>query len=119
MQRVEALGPSLINAGLVGSHPVYPRASKVGRNPPEGKLEASGSPWINPAPENSKRTPPSPSGARNESCFSAVKPVKGWNQCVKCVAPLEIAQVFMASATSSAMVGSSFPPSLMVLLKEP
>ena len=30
-----------------------------------------------------------------ESCFSAVVPVRGWNQCVKCVAPFETAQVFM------------------------
>ena len=26
--------------------------------------------------------PPLPSGERNESCFSAVMPVSGWNQCV-------------------------------------
>src|SRR5687768_7233705 len=30
--------------GLVGSHAVYPRASKVLRMPPDGKLDASGSP---------------------------------------------------------------------------
>src|SRR3989338_10074643 len=82
MHSVAALGPSLMNAGLVGSHPVYPRASKVGLNPPEGKLDASGSPWINSLPENSRTTPPSPSGEMKESCFSAVSPVKGWNQCV-------------------------------------
>src|SRR3990167_5109474 len=80
MHSVAALGPSLMNAGLVGSHPVYPRASNVGRRPPEGKLEASGSPWINSLPENSKTTPPSLSGDMKESCFSAVNPVKGWNQ---------------------------------------
>ena len=44
--------------------------------PPEGKLEASGSPWISALPENSATAPPSPSGARKLSCFSAVRPVK-------------------------------------------
>src|SRR5215216_7864015 len=32
------------HGGLVGSHAVYPRASNVERMPPDGKLEASGSP---------------------------------------------------------------------------
>src|SRR6185369_10218511 len=32
------------HGGLVGSHAVYPRASKVDRRPPDGKLDASGSP---------------------------------------------------------------------------
>ena len=27
-------------------------------------------------------TPPSSVGVMNESCFSAVVPVSGWNQCV-------------------------------------
>ena len=35
-------------------------------------------------------------GVMNASCFSAVKPVIGWNQWVKCVAPFSIAQSFMA-----------------------
>src|SRR5258705_4990589 len=35
------------HGGLVGSHAVYPRASKVERMPPDGKLEASGSALIN------------------------------------------------------------------------
>lgn len=48
----------------------------------------------------------------NESCFSAVMPVIGWNQWVKWVAPLEIAQSFMAFATT----GSSAVPWVMVLL---
>src|SRR6187401_507865 len=69
--------------GLVGSHAVYPRASKVERIPPEGKLEASGSPLMSSLPLNSATArPPSPEGAMNESCFSAVMPVIGWNQCV-------------------------------------
>jgi hypothetical protein len=54
----------------------------------------------------------------NESCFSAVDPVSGWNQWQKCVAPFETAQSFMAWATSSAIFGSMAPPSLMVLFKE-
>ena len=50
--------------------------------PPEGKLEASGSPLINSLPLNSAIAEPSEVGERNESCFSAVIPVIGWNQCV-------------------------------------
>jgi hypothetical protein len=40
------------------------------------------------------------------SCFSAVMPVIGWNQCVKCVAPFSIAQSFMALATMRAASSS-------------
>src|SRR5262249_62371520 len=40
------------HGGLVGSHAVYPRASKVERMPPDGKLDASGSPLIRPLPDN-------------------------------------------------------------------
>src|SRR5262249_16980406 len=68
--------------GLVESHAVYPRASKVDRMPPDGKLEASGSPLISSLPVNSATALPSAVGCRNESCFSAVMPVSGWNQCV-------------------------------------
>jgi hypothetical protein len=51
--------------------------------PPEGKLEASGSPLTSSLPLNSATARlPSADGARNESCFSAVMPVIGWNQCV-------------------------------------
>ncbi len=49
-------------------------------------------------------------GVMNASCFSAVKPVIGWNQWVKCVAPFSIAQSFMALATTSAMSRSSSQP---------
>ena len=47
------------------------------------------------------------------SCFSAVKPVMGWNQWVKCVAPFSVAHSFMASAMAFA-TGSSrgFPPAM-------
>ena len=48
---------------------------------------------------------PSPVGCRKLSCFSAVRPVIGWNRCVKCVAPFSMAQSFMAAATVSAIVG--------------
>lgn len=48
--------------------------------PPEGKLDASGSPWMSWLPESFSMTPASPSGERNASCFSAVMPVSGWNQ---------------------------------------
>ena len=48
----------------------------------DGKDDASGSPRINSLPENSSTALPSLVGCRNESCFSAVMPVSGWNQCV-------------------------------------
>ena len=50
--------------------------------PPDGKLDASGSPRTSSLPENSSTALPSLVGERNESCFSAVMPVSGWNQCV-------------------------------------
>ena len=43
----------------------------------DGKLEASGSPTIRFLPENFMITPPLRSGSINESCFSAVDPVRG------------------------------------------
>ena len=49
--------------------------------PPVGKLEASGSPWMSSLPEKSESEVPSPAGEKKESCFSAVEPVSGWNQC--------------------------------------
>ena len=48
--------------------------------PPDGKLDASGSPLTSSLPENSARAVPSPTGLKKESCFSAVEPVSGWNQ---------------------------------------
>ena len=78
--------------------------------PPVGNDDASGSPWISSLPENSAIALPSPVGAKNESCFSAVELVSGWNQCVKWVAPRSIAHSFIAEATSSARSGSSAPP---------
>ena len=82
MQRVTPLGFVFKKAGLVTSQAVYPRASKVARKPPEGKLEASGSPLTSSLPENSTMTPPSGRGDTKDSCFSAVKPERGWNQWV-------------------------------------
>ena len=76
------MGFSRMKAGEVGSQAVYPRASNVARMPPVGNEDASGSPWISSLPENSAIAVPSPVGAKNESCFSAVRPVSGWNQCV-------------------------------------
>ena len=38
--------------------------------PPDGKLDASGSPWISYLPENSLRAVPSSDGDRKLSCFS-------------------------------------------------
>ena len=50
--------------------------------PPDGKLDASGSPFTSSLPLNSAMDLPSLVGEKNESCFSAVMPVMGWNQCV-------------------------------------
>ena len=58
-----------MNAGDVGSHAVYPLASNVARNPPLGKLEASGSPLINSFPLKSEITDVGPVGLINASCF--------------------------------------------------
>ena len=80
MQRVIPPASSFKNAGEVQSHAVYPLASKVALKPPEGKEEASGSPLISYLPLNSIITFPFPRGEINESCFSAVMPVRGWNQ---------------------------------------
>ena len=83
MQSVAPVASFLTNAGDVQSHVVYPLASNVARNPPDGKDDASGSPLINSLPEKFIRTFPSFIGAEmKESCFSAVAPVNGWNQCV-------------------------------------
>jgi hypothetical protein len=50
------------------------------------------------------------SNERKASCFSAVSPVCGWNQWVKCVAPCEIAHSFITWATTGAISTSSFFP---------
>jgi hypothetical protein len=78
--------------------------------PPVGNDDASGSPWTSSLPEKSASALPSPVGLKNESCFSAVEPVSGWNQCVKCVQPRSIAHSFIADATESASSGSSARP---------
>ena len=83
MHRMTPVASSFKKAGEVMSHTVYPLASKVARRPPEGKEEASGSPLISSFPENSMSIFPSSSGwVMKESCFSAVIPVRGWNQWV-------------------------------------
>ena len=93
---------------------VYPRASNVARRPPEGKLDASGSPFVSSFPEKSIITQPDLSTVRKLSCFSAVMPVIGWNQCVKCVAPLLTAHSFIEAATISATSSSRALPSIIV-----
>ena len=62
-------------------------------------------------------TPPSGAGEIKLSCFSAVTPVSGWNQWVKCVAPRSTAQSRMAAATALAMAGLSGWPCLMVCFR--
>ena len=58
-------------------------------------------------------TRPPSTGERKLSCFSAVMPVMGWNQWVKCVAPFSMAQSFMALATTTAALLSRRFPSWM------
>ena len=63
-------------------------------------------------------TLPSLVGEMKLSCFSAVMPVMGWNQCVKCVAPFSNAQSFIALATTLATFMSSGCPKRMVLMRD-
>ena len=79
MQSVAPLPWRLMKAGEVGSQAVYPLASNVERMPPEGKLEASGSPTIRFFPEKVCIGRPF-FISKKASCFSAVLPVKGKNQ---------------------------------------
>ncbi len=71
---------STMKTGDEGSQALYPRASKVLRIPPLGKLEASGSCCTRSFPANSSIIPPFPSCSTKASCFSAVPSVRGWNQ---------------------------------------
>src|SRR5690606_15158195 len=81
--------------------------------PPLGKDDASGSCCTSSLPLNfSIFVVPS----KKLSCFSAVPPVSGWNQCVKCVAPLLMAHDFTAMATAPAVVASIFSPLIMAWL---
>ena len=78
MQSVAPPSSWRMNAGEVQSQAVYPLASKVARSPPEGKEEASGSPLISSFPEKLIKVFPEGSGdVMNESCFSAVSPLRG------------------------------------------
>ena len=74
--------------------------------PPEGNELASGSLCQSCEPENFSSTRSSPDWvtfrSAKLSCFSAVSPVMGWNQCVKCVAPCDTAQSRATEATESA-----------------
>ena len=65
-------------------------------------------------PEKRARVCPTPVGSKKASCFSAVLPVRGWNQWVKWVAPRSIAHCLRAWATSLAMAGSNGAWSRMV-----
>src|SRR5512139_831567 len=96
---------SMINTGDVGSQAEYPRASNVLRIPPLGNDDASGSCCTSSLPLNFSMPA---SASKKESCFSAVPPVMGWNQCVKCVALLAMAHDLAAAATASAVTSSIF-----------
>ena len=67
---IQSVAPTAVlftNAGDVISHAVYPLASKVALNPPEGNEDASGSPLISSFPENSSKTFPFSFGADFDS----------------------------------------------------
>ena len=71
-----------------GPAPLAPQAPELSvAKPPAEKEDASGSPLMSSLPENSMMTLPSGEGEIKLSCFSAVMPVRGWNQWVKWVAP--------------------------------
>src|SRR5215217_3228399 len=55
------------------------------------------------APVNDSSGWRSSSKLRKASCFSAVRPVCGWNQCVKCVTHRLIAHSLMTCATVGAI----------------
>ena len=82
----------------------------MARRPPEGNDEASGSDWMSCAALNDSIGCPFSSNVRKASCFSAVCPVCGRNQWVKCVSPWPIAHSLMSFATVGAMLTSSFCP---------
>ena len=86
--------------------------------PPEGKLDASGSLWMSWAPLKRSMGAPSSSKVRKASCFSAVRPVWGWNQWQKWVAPFSSDHSLTAWATSLAMAGSRRRPLRMVSCKD-
>ncbi len=113
-QSVFPFGPSITKIGLDGSQAVYPRASNVLRMPPDGNEDASGSLWMSWAPLKRSMGCPSSSKVRKASCFSAVRPVCGWNQWQKWLAPLPSAHSLMACATSLAMAGSRRVPRRIV-----
>src|SRR4030095_6502573 len=108
IHKVFPLPISIINAGDEGSHAVYPLASNVARKPPLGKDDASGSCCINASPSNCSIGVPSLFMVKNESCFSAVVPVNGWNQCVKWVTPLLSAHALIPEAIWLATLLSIF-----------
>ena len=86
--------------------------------PPEGNDDASGSLCDSCEPENFSSTFSSPDiwvlRSMKLSCFSAVSPVIGWNQCVKCVAPCEVAHSRATDAMVSAVSFASGEPLLSV-----
>ncbi len=88
--------------------------------PPEGNELASGSLWMSCEPEKRSSTLASPGMAAFRSmklsCFSAVSPVMGWNQCVKWVAPCEVAHSRATAAMVSAVPRESGVPFVRVVI---
>ena len=88
----------LIKALEAAFQKVCPCAEKVEQSPPDEKLEESASPLANSFPEKFIIILPCSFLEIKLSCFSALIPINGWNQCVKCVAPCSIAQFFISLA---------------------
>jgi hypothetical protein len=88
------------------------------RTPPDGNELASGSLCVSCEPENFSSTLSSPASctlrSTKLSCFSAVRPVIGWNQCVKCVAPCDVAHSRATEAIVSAVSRGSGVPCFSV-----
>ena len=86
--------------------------------PPFGKLDASGSPWVSVFPENSVMAPPSPSGERKLSCFSARQARERIEDVRVVGGALPSAHAFIAAATTSATLGSSSDPVSIVFFTD-
>jgi hypothetical protein len=87
-QRVRAPAVSMMNTGELGFHAGVAAGLPGGAQAAEGKLDASGSLWMSCEAVNVSIGCRSSSNERKASCFSAVRPVWGWNQWVKCVTPV-------------------------------
>jgi hypothetical protein len=83
--------------------------------PPEGKLDASGSPWISCLPVNSAIAPPLPSGLEEAVVLLGGEAGEGIEHVRVVRGAFLDRPVLHGCATTSATLASSFAPCLMVL----